>query len=188
MTRKNKKQKWPILKRTCVYKNKWRQVKKYIVLLPNKKKNDFYSVEYIKGVNVLGITKDGKIILIKQYNFLTNRYEIEVVGGVLEQNEKPSNRAKKELLEETGYRVGKIIPLGKAKIERWTTKYDYFYLALDCYKSTEQNLEPAEDIQVYLVDFLKLKELISKDKIKIFSHLVCILKSLNYLKLINYDV
>jgi ADP-ribose pyrophosphatase len=71
-------------------------------------------------------------------------------GGVVDRGEDPLAAAKRELLEESGYesddwRLLSAAPATDTGQIRWTT---YVYLAKNCRKSAEQNLDPGEKIEV----------------------------------------
>jgi ADP-ribose pyrophosphatase len=67
----------------------------------------FHSLRPQDYVNVLAITADGRIPLVRQFRPALNRYTLELPGGLLEAGETPANRAMLELEEETGFRATK---------------------------------------------------------------------------------
>lgn len=72
--------------------------------------HSFFQSDY---VNVLAVTKDGLIPLVRQYRAAIDRYTLELPGGLRERDETPEATVRRELLEETGCRVNeRIISLG----------------------------------------------------------------------------
>jgi ADP-ribose pyrophosphatase len=67
----------------------------------------FHSLRPQDYVNVLAVTADGRIPLVKQFRPALNRYTLELPGGLLEEGETPARRAVLELEEETGFRATK---------------------------------------------------------------------------------
>ncbi|MBO6219151.1 MAG: NUDIX hydrolase [Treponema sp.] len=57
---------------------------------------------------------DGKFITVKQWRHGNRSLSIEFPGGVINSGEKPEDAAKREMEEETGYKVGKLTYLGAA--------------------------------------------------------------------------
>jgi ADP-ribose pyrophosphatase len=55
------------------------------------------------SVVVLPVFPDGRILMIRQYRHATAQYMWELVAGHKEQGEDPTEGARRELLEETGY-------------------------------------------------------------------------------------
>jgi ADP-ribose pyrophosphatase len=60
------------------------------------------------SVVVLPILPDKRIVLIRQYRHATRQYLWELVAGRIDGGEKPKEAAKRELIEETGYRAKKL--------------------------------------------------------------------------------
>jgi 8-oxo-dGTP pyrophosphatase MutT (NUDIX family) len=71
-----------------------------------------YVLESPHWVNIIPETPDGKIVLIKQFRFGTDRIELEIPGGCIDPNEAPNDAAKRELEEETGFRAKKFTQIG----------------------------------------------------------------------------
>lgn len=57
------------------------------------------------GVVVLPVFKDGDILMIRQFRYLVGSECIELPAGRIEEFESPLEAAKRELLEETGYKA-----------------------------------------------------------------------------------
>lgn len=62
-------------------------------------------IEHNGGVVIAGVTKEEKVILIKQYRYSLDKELIELPAGRIEAGEDPFPAAKRELTEETGYRA-----------------------------------------------------------------------------------
>ncbi len=63
------------------------------------------------AVVILPILDDGRICLIRNYRVAVGKWLLELPAGTLEPNEPPIETAKRELIEETGFRCGQIEPL-----------------------------------------------------------------------------
>jgi 8-oxo-dGTP pyrophosphatase MutT (NUDIX family) len=63
-------------------------------------------------VNIMPVTPDKRIILIRQYRFGTNQIELEFPGGTVDEGEEPLHAAARELEEETGFKPISIRQLG----------------------------------------------------------------------------
>lgn len=63
-------------------------------------------VEHAGAVAVLPVTREGKIVLVRQYRYAVGRELLEIPAGLLEPGESPQAAARRELREETGYRKG----------------------------------------------------------------------------------
>ena len=100
------------LKSEMIYQGKVVNLSKDEVLCPNRQTSIREIVHHRGGVGILFKIND-KFILEKQYRYAFNEEVIEIPAGKLEEGETPLPAAKRELLEETGYRPLKMTFLGE---------------------------------------------------------------------------
>lgn len=128
--------------------------------LPNGNLLDATIFEFRSWANVLALTKNGEVVLVQQYRHGVCEALWEFPGGVLEDDEDPGEGARRELLEETGYAVSKLIPVGKLYPNpAIQTNALYCFLALEAEKVAEQELDSGEDIEVKLVPLEQVIEM-----------------------------
>ena len=131
--------------------------------LSNGKFLDATIFEFRSWANIVALTKDNEVVLIKQYRHGVQEVLWEIPGGVVDDGEAPLDGVKRELLEETGYTSSKIIQVGKFYPNpALQTNTMYCYLALNAEKVTEQNLDDGEDIEVHLVPLDELVPMIQR--------------------------
>ncbi len=70
------------------------------------------SIRHPGAAAVLPFLEDGSVLLVKQYRHAMGGWILEVPAGKLDDNEKPELCAAREVEEEVGHRVGKLIDLG----------------------------------------------------------------------------
>ena len=71
---------------------------------PNRRiERDFVAIRTPDWVNVLALTPDGRLILVRQFRFGSNDFSLEIPGGMIEAGEDPVAAGERELREETGY-------------------------------------------------------------------------------------
>jgi 8-oxo-dGTP pyrophosphatase MutT (NUDIX family) len=63
-------------------------------------------------VNVVAVTPDHHIVLVRQFRFGINVLSLEIPGGVMEAGEDPLETGRRELREETGFAGGPVRLLG----------------------------------------------------------------------------
>ena len=63
-------------------------------------------------VNVLALTPDGALVLVRQFRFGTADFSLEIPGGMVDRGEKPLAAGVRELREETGYAGARARRLG----------------------------------------------------------------------------
>ena len=117
---------------------------------------------------MVALTKDGDVVLVRQYRHGVGDVLLELPGGVVEDGEEPVDGARRELLEETGYAASTVVEVGRIYPNpAFQTNPLYCFLALDAEKVSGQNLDAGEDIEVQLVP---LEELIGMAKVGEFPH------------------
>ena len=73
---------------------------------------EFFVVRAPDWINVVTLTADGRVVLIRQYRFGVAGATWEIPGGMCDPGEAPEAAAARELREETGYVARQIVPLG----------------------------------------------------------------------------
>ena len=127
--------------------------------LPNGKFLDATIFEFRSWANIIALTNNNEVVLIRQYRHGIRDVLWEIPGGVVEDGEDPLEGVKRELLEETGYTASEFIEVGRLYPNpALQTNTIYCFLALGAEKITGQDLDDGEDIEVHLVP---LDELVS---------------------------
>ncbi|MCU0821314.1 MAG: NUDIX hydrolase [Spirochaetes bacterium] len=155
-------EKWIIKDKSTIFDEKLYRVKNLNCFHPVKKISyDFHIIETFNWINIIAITEDNKIIMVKQHRLGTDDLTLETVAGMIEHSEDPLEAAKRELHEETGYRESRMIFLKKTAVNpAIINNHIYFYLATGCKKVSEQKLDPAEDIEILLYSEDEVKKMI----------------------------
>src|SRR5262245_30832373 len=71
----------------------------------------FYRIRSQDWTQIVPITRDGHIVLVRQYRHGAERLTLEIPGGLIDPGEDPGEAALRECLEETGYRGREAISL-----------------------------------------------------------------------------
>ena len=121
--------------------------------------HDVYVLESQPWVNVVPLTADGQVLLIRQYRHGTREYTWEVPGGLVEPGEQPEQAARRELREETGYSPARLGQIGTlAANPAIQSNRVHLFVAEDCQLQGEKQLDAMEDIQVRAVPVDSLLE------------------------------
>jgi ADP-ribose pyrophosphatase len=111
----------------------------------------FYVIDTNDWVNIIPVTGDGDVVMIKQYRHGAKTVTLEIPGGLVD-DEKPEQAALRELLEETGYAGDKVTYLGAVNPNPAIfNNLCHTFLVEDVKEVTEKNLDDKEDIEVLLV-------------------------------------
>ncbi|CAN5631208.1 NUDIX hydrolase [soil metagenome] len=132
----------------------------------DKQKCTFFVLENPDWVNVIAITRDKQVVLIKQFRHGTQEIILEIPGGMIDESEDPKDAARRELLEETGFSAEKFILLGKSRPNPAINNNTiYHFLALDCEKTQQTAFDEHESVVTKLVPLVEIGSLISDETI-----------------------
>ena len=128
--------------------------------------HEFYILESRDWGNVIPLTRENDIILIRQYRHGIREVTLEIPGGIVESGDSPEETAIRELREETGYRDSGMTFLGKVHPNpAFLNNRCYTFLARDVYKAGQQEQDSTEDIEVVIRPLEDVPELIKKGEI-----------------------
>ena len=130
------------------------------------KEHHFFVIESLPWVNVIPLTPQNQVVLVKQYRHGTQNVTLEIPGGLVEVSDSPEGAAKRELMEETGYGASEIILLGTVHPSpAIQNNVCYTYLAKNVILSGRQDQDDKEDIQVVLRPLSEIPAMIQKGEI-----------------------
>ncbi|HON84507.1 MAG TPA: NUDIX hydrolase [Syntrophorhabdaceae bacterium] len=146
---------------------------------------EFYIIETNDWVNVIPLTEDKKVVMIKQFRHGSKEITLEIPGGLVD-DEHHMEAALRELSEETGYVGDRVVYLGATNPNPAIfNNLCHTYLVENAKKVNEKNLDPDEDIEVVLVPVEDIPGLIAQGKI---NHALVIVAFYFYFSKLGLDV
>jgi len=154
------------LKRELVYEGKIIKVYQDTIKLPDGKLTQYDFIKLNGAAAVVPVTKDGKILMVRQDRNAVNRETLEIPAGKRDGEEDPQVCVLRELEEETGYRCERLEHL--ISLDSWVAFCDErvdVYVAFDLIPS-RQHLDEDEFIDVEAWELKELEQKIFSGEIK----------------------
>jgi ADP-ribose pyrophosphatase len=116
---------------------------------PRDRSRDFWVIKAPDWVNVIALTTDQQLVLVRQFRFGLDEFSLEVPGGVIEHGEDPIVAGLRELAEETGYSGSDARLLGSVNPNpAIQSNQCHFVLVEHVRKTHELAWDPDEEIHV----------------------------------------
>lgn len=179
---------WKVLASEYLYNEPWLTIRKEKCELPDGRLMPaYYILEYPTWVSAFALTKEGKVVMVKQYRHGLGVVSTELPGGVVDKGETPEVAIARELKEETGYAFSSFEMIGKISANPATTNnYMYIFIAREGEKVAEQSLDATEDLEVVFYGIDEVKQLLRENKIVQALHTAAIFYALEYLGELQY--
>ena len=132
----------------------------------DQKEGDFFVLDTNDWVNVLAVTKNEELVLVRQFRFGTEEVSLEPPGGVIEKGESPVLAGERELQEETGFAgkrakvIGSVFPNSAIMSNRC-----HFLLVEEVEETSATSFDPHEELETVLIPLSELKNLVKKEEI-----------------------
>ena len=172
---------WQTLSSSYVERRRWFTLRRDEVRLTNGRiLEDYYVWEFPDWVNVVAVTDDDQIVLVRQYRHGLRQVDFELPAGVCESDDSdPEETAQRELLEETGFGGGRWTPWMTLSANPANhTNRNYSYLAEGVDRLQPQTLDDSEEIHVHLVPLNRAREIVLSGQIVQALHAAPLLKYL----------
>jgi 8-oxo-dGTP pyrophosphatase MutT (NUDIX family) len=128
--------------------------------------HDFFCIESAEWVNVVPITADAQVVMVRQFRHGSQTLTLEIPGGMIDAGEAPAEAALRELLEETGYRAERAIPVGAVNPNpALFGNRVHTFVAPRAQKVAEIRNEGAEETSVELVPVSEIPRLVRAGEI-----------------------
>lgn len=172
---------WKEISSEIIEKNQFVAFEKRVYEMPDGLKRDYFLAGYHSGMAVFALTKDNKVIMVKEFRPGPKKWLLDLPAGKIDENEQPETTVSRELLEETGYRSAKVKYLGKYYQDAYLSTVTHCYFAFDCEFDAGYELQESDLIEVKLLEIEEFEEELKKGEM---IQLPTALLGLNYLRAI----
>ena len=180
---------WQTESSKYLFKDTWMTVRADTCIKPDGKViTPYYVYEFPDWVTAFAITKEGKVILEKQYRHALGQVHYEIPGGCVDKSDSNFQAAvERELLEETGYKFEHFEFLGNTSANPSTNaNMMHLFLATGGEYVQKPELDEGEDIIVELFTIDEVKEMVRNNHIIQSMHVTCILYALERIGQLKY--
>ena len=123
-------------------------------------------VRHPGAVVVVPVLDDGRVCLIRNYRLAVDRELLELPAGTLEPGEPPIETARRELIEETGYRAAEMTRLFEFYMSPGILDERMHAFVATGLQAGDPQREAGEQIENYLVTPSELEELLAAGRIQ----------------------
>jgi len=151
------------------------------IVLPNGEPAERELIRHIGAVCVIPVTDDGRVVMERQYRYPVDEVILEIPAGKLDyKGEDHEQAVLRELEEETGYRAGKLIELGKFYPAcAYSDETIWMYLARDLVRG-ESHRDVDEFLDVELIPLQDLVKMVLAGEIPDAKTQIAVLKAAAY--------
>lgn len=154
--------KWKTLSSELVYQSNFLRFRSDVCELEDGRiKPHYFILEMKNWVNVIAVTKDQRLLLVRQYRHAAKNISLEIPGGAIDDADKsPEMAGRRELLEETGYQAGDVIFSARHFPNPALQCNEMFtYVFVECEKISEPHWDEFEEMEI---DAVTIEELNAK--------------------------
>lgn len=159
---------WPRLEEEELGHYRVFRLRRYRTVNPrNGEKQDRIVIEAPDWLNVIALTEDDQVVMVRQFRHGIEAVSLEIPGGIMDaEDATPEAAARRELLEETGYEAAEWQYLGRIRPNpAIQTNHCHTFLATGARRVAEPSQDPGEDLQTELIPLEEVRDRILAEEI-----------------------
>ena len=141
---------WQLNDRKVVFDHPWVRIVADTLARGDQHKPYIFIESPVDAVATVAITDSREIVLTRQYRHPVGHVITDLPAGRANPGEDPLVAARRELEEETGYRPGKLVALGKANPFPGSLKVTMHLFFASELSAGQQHLDDGEELEVHL--------------------------------------
>ena len=149
-----------------IHKSPWWEYKCDKIIRPNGDDGEYCYIETRGNSIVIPVLDDGRLVLVRQYRYLSDKFSIEFPGGGIGAGETPVQGAKRELLEESGYSTDSLVMIGAFEPSNGVIKdMSHIFIASELEKVEEPKSDEFEQTEVMVRRIDEFEDMIKRGEI-----------------------
>ncbi len=120
----------------------------------------YYLTSPGEAVAIVALTDDGRVLLTRQYRHPVRRIIWDLPAGAMQPGEDPAAAARRELLEETGYRAGELVQLAYFNQFPGSMNIGTHLFMAKTLTWVGQRLDPGEELEIIAMPFDQALEMV----------------------------
>lgn len=129
--------------------------------------HEFFILDACDWVNVVPLTGDGRVVMVRQYRHGVGDFTLEIPGGMVDADDpSPMLAARREMVEETGWDSANVVELGAVHPNPAIQgNLLHTFVALDVQDVHETHFDTTEETEVELVPLADVPGLVANGTI-----------------------
>jgi ADP-ribose pyrophosphatase len=176
---------WQILNSHYIINDRWMKLRSDRCQMPSGDIIDpYYVMESNDFINVVPLTAQNEVVLVREYRHGLGQTVLELVGGLVDSGDgSPMETARRELLEETGYGGGEFTPL--CVLSPNPGRFNnlcHSFLARNVERITAGHPDQSEQIEVVLLPLEQVSDMLRQNQFIQAMHASALFYALEILK------
>lgn len=136
---------WKTQREKRVFRNEYIGLRNDEIIRPDGEKGNYIVIENPDFVDVFCRTPSGKFLMVYQYRYPWQKFSWEPPAGIIEpeRDKSPEDAARREVEEETGYKVESLIKLAQVHPFAMCAGWAHVFFA-EVSPTGQQKLDPGE--------------------------------------------
>jgi 8-oxo-dGTP pyrophosphatase MutT (NUDIX family) len=171
---------WTVRERRPIYQSPWVSLELDLVELPDGSRLEHHVVRVTPSAGVLLVDPERRVLLLRRHRFITQHWSWELPMGRLEASEDVESGAARELLEETGWRAGRLESLVDFDAIPGLSDHHLYILAGTLPERVAEPTDPHEAVELAWFDTAQLRDLLVEGTIPDGPSLIGLLYALTF--------
>jgi len=138
---------WKKISTETAVKNPWWEYRKDIFELPSGKRGEYHYTHHNGAVIIIPVLESGKILFVKQFRYLYDRFSVELPTGSISAGESAEEAAVRELDEECSMR-GQLKMIGRISANNGISDgWHNIFLATNLQNSKKHQQDETEEFE-----------------------------------------